>query len=98
MKGYKSKRSDVCGFLEARSLQKNVKAEKRMEREERDTKRRKERKGEKREDRRKERREGVVVKEKEIEKLGTIKRIFLKGCDLGKKEEKEAQRENMVPF
>ena len=63
-------------FLKPGLYRRIVKAEKRMEREERDTKRRKVRKGVKREERRKERREGVVVKEKEIEKLGTIKNFF----------------------
>lgn len=62
-------------FLKPGLYRRIVKAEKRVERE-RDTKRRKESKGVKREDRRKERREGVVRKEKEIEKLRTIKRIF----------------------
>lgn len=63
-------------FLKPGLYRRIVKAEKRVEREERDTKRRKESKGVKREDIRKERREGVVRKEKEIEKLRTIKRIF----------------------
>ena len=85
-------------FLKPGLYRRIVKAEKRVEREERDTKRRKESKGVKREDIRKERREGVVRKEKEIEKLRTIKRIFLKECDLWKKEKKETQRENVVPF
>lgn len=63
-------------FLKPGLYRRIVKAEKRVEREERDTKRRKGSKGVKREDIRKERREGVVRKEKEIEKLRTIKRIF----------------------
>ena len=41
IKGYKSKRPDVCGFLKPGLYRRIVKAEKRVEREERDTKRRK---------------------------------------------------------